>query len=125
MSALLFDTTPYVAPNISPARKLEIWRAYYEKCNAIAARIRKMKQERANRLWREAFGCDMPPHNCVHNWIMGAEDGHFTGKYAWTRLQLRLAKQVRELINDWDASCVAERATKKKWDRLHASEGRL
>ena len=119
MTALLFDTTPYVDPYLSPARKLEIWKAYHTKCNAIANRIRKLKLERANRIWNEAFGCDIPPDNCVHNWLMNAEEGRFTGEYAWSRLQIRMARKAKELINDWSASEIASRATKKKWQQLH------
>lgn len=113
----LFDTSPYVAPTIPHSRKMEIWQAFHIRVNAIADRVRKLKRERAAVIWLRAFGSPMPPLNCVHNATL---DDQLNG-WCTTRAQLRAARQCKALLHDWDASHVADRASKRKWSQLFSN----
>lgn len=94
--------------------RMTVWRTRRERLKAVASRIRKANLERAERIWKEAFGSSLPPSNCVHN---AAIDANLTG-WCKTRKQLRAAKQADALINDWTTSQIANRGSNRIWSQL-------
>lgn len=94
--------------------KMQIWRTRHKLLHQIADRIRAEKIKQAAVIWQAAFKSAIPPHNCVHN---AAIDDALHG-WCRTREQLRAAKKANELLNDWTASKIAARGSRRIWNQL-------
>ena len=106
-------------PNLPKPPRLETWAQrfkHWQQCNErltrTAERIRKMKRERAERIYRDFFGCDMPYANCLHNWSLGEPKNPIERQYK------RVYRQCLELLDDWKASEAARVASRRIWERL-------
>lgn len=94
------------------AQRFEHWQQCNEKLTRTAERIRKMKRERAERIYRDFFGHAMPYAICLHNWSLGEP------KDAEERRKKRVYRQCLALLDDWNASAVARQASSRIWERL-------
>lgn len=92
-------------------RPTESQRAAIRRAEAIADRIRAMKRERAEAVWRAVYGEELPPLNCVHN----ATVGPVGWGWAPTRAHRRAAVLASELLNDWNPDRIVERLAARVW----------
>ncbi len=97
------------------AQRFEHWKAFYNRVQCIADRIRRSKLQRAEVIHRTHFGYEMPPANCLHNWSIVRPDEQLSPE---RRAAIRVYRQCLALVDDWSQHHTADKAQKRVWKRL-------
>lgn len=91
----------------------EQWQAYTAKVDGIAKRVKAMSDARALKLAQSVGIPDIGI--CLHN---ASIDDSLTGWCHNNPQRLKVAKRAIRIANDWRASRIATKISRKAWERI-------